>query len=185
MHTLIFQMLFSPSRHLRKSGWRMAHTYRERFDLRSSCFRQTFLCTEASIRTETSRDQEIRMLIQQSFRAILGTGNDNTDNTYHVVVPSSGSVLDGFVISDGYTNYNYSNGQGQGAGLWGDSVSFTINDCNFTSNIAKQEDPAYIFMNAMQLLQIVRLRITQHSRTVEKVGLHTSKIQCYDFPFSI
>ena len=37
-------------------------------------------------------------------------------------------------------------------------------------------------MNAMQLLQIVRLRITQHSRTVEKVGLHTSKIPMLRFP---
>ena len=47
-----------------------------------------------------------------------------------VVIPSDGSLLDGFVISDRYANYNYSNGQGHGAGLWGDSVSFTVNDCN-------------------------------------------------------
>ena len=88
--------------------------------------------------TETSREQRDPDANPTILSGDIGTSNDNTDNTYHVVVPSSGSVLDGFVISDGYANYNYSNGQGQGAGLWGDSVSFTINDCNFTSNIAKQ-----------------------------------------------
>ena len=43
--------------------------------------------------TETSRDQRDPDANPTILSGDIGTSNDNTDNTYHVVVPSSGSVL--------------------------------------------------------------------------------------------
>ena len=38
----------------------------------------------------------------------IGVTENNTDNSFHVVVPLNGSVLDGFIIEDGNATENYS-----------------------------------------------------------------------------
>ena len=69
----------------------------------------------------------------------LGILNNSTDNAFHVVVPSSGSVLDGFTITGGNASENFSNDdRGKGAGLWADDSNFTISNCKFTNNLANQ-----------------------------------------------
>gem|GEM_PF-165992 len=68
----------------------------------------------------------------------LGILNNNTDNAFHVVVPSQGSVLDGFTITGGNASENFSDDRGKGAGLWADSASITVSNCKFISNNAYQ-----------------------------------------------
>ena len=48
--------------------------------------------------------------------------------------------------------------------------------------LQNREGPVCIFLNAMQLSQIVRLKITLHFRTVVKEGPHTLKIPMLRFP---
>ena len=80
----------------------------------------------------------------------IGTANDNTDNTYHVVI-SSGNVgtalLDGFTISGAYStssdngyiivnsNAIYTN---YGGGMHNRSSSPTVTNCTFSANTAYQ-----------------------------------------------
>ena len=68
----------------------------------------------------------------------LGILNNNTDNAFHVVVPSQGAVLDGFTITGGTASENFSDDRGKGAGLWADSASITVSNCKFISNNAYQ-----------------------------------------------
>ena len=89
--------------------------------------------------TETSRDQRDTVTNLTILSGDIGILNDNSDNCFHVVVPSNGSSLDGFRIMGGYANKNYSDDdRGKGAGLWADEVNFSVNDCNFTNNSTYQ-----------------------------------------------
>ncbi|MDA8775855.1 right-handed parallel beta-helix repeat-containing protein, partial [Opitutales bacterium] len=69
----------------------------------------------------------------------IGVTNNGADNSFHVVVPSQNSVLDGFTIKDGNATYNFSNDdRGVGAGLYAKSSSFVISNCVFTNNQSYQ-----------------------------------------------
>ena len=89
--------------------------------------------------TETLRSQRDASSNVTILSGDIGVQGDLSDNCYHVVVPSDGSVLDGFLVRDGYANRNYSNDyRGKGAGLWADGIFFTANDCNFSNNVSYQ-----------------------------------------------
>ena len=73
----------------------------------------------------------------------IGVSNNGTDNSFHVVVPSQNSVLDGFTIRDGNATYNFSNDdRGIGGGLYAKNSSFVISNCIFTSNQSYQRGGA-------------------------------------------
>ena len=89
--------------------------------------------------TESSRSQSDPALNITVLSGDIGVPNDISDNAYHVIIPSDGSLLSGFTIRGGNANKNYSNDdRGKGGGLWGDSSDFTISNCTFTSNFAYQ-----------------------------------------------
>jgi hypothetical protein len=89
--------------------------------------------------TETDRVQRNYINNPTILSGDIGISNDTTDNVFHVVIPSNESVLDGFTISDGNANLNFSDDdRGKGAGLWADSSSFTIRNCIFSENLANQ-----------------------------------------------
>ena len=89
--------------------------------------------------TETLRSQRDVSSNITILSGDIGLQGELSDNCYHVVVPSDGSVLDGFLVRDGYANRNYSNDyRGKGAGLWADGIFFTANDCNFSNNVSYQ-----------------------------------------------
>ena len=86
--------------------------------------------------TRESRDFEANSVV---LSGDFGIQNNNTDNAFHVVVPSEGSVIDGFTITGGNASENFSNDdRGKGAGLWADSAVFTVSNCKFVSNNAYQ-----------------------------------------------
>ncbi|HAE10245.1 MAG TPA: hypothetical protein DCG39_01240, partial [Opitutae bacterium] len=88
--------------------------------------------------TETLRDQRNPSSNHTILSGDLGVQGVDSDNAFHVVIPSSGSVLDGFVIKDGHASKNFSDDRGKGAGLWADSSTFTIRNCTFSNNRSRQ-----------------------------------------------
>ena len=69
----------------------------------------------------------------------IGISDDSSDNTFHVVIPSHESILDGFTVIGGNASENFSNDdRGKGAGLWAESSAFTVRNCTFSNNLAYQ-----------------------------------------------
>jgi predicted outer membrane repeat protein len=68
----------------------------------------------------------------------IGVVDDSIDNSFHVVIPLEGSVLDGFIIEDGNATENFTDDRGVGAGLWAEGSDFTIRNCQFRNNWAFQ-----------------------------------------------
>ena len=65
----------------------------------------------------------------------IGVTENNTDNSFHVVVPLNGSVLDGFIIEDGNATENYSDDRGKGAGLWAEKLNLKFVTVNLETSI--------------------------------------------------
>ena len=68
----------------------------------------------------------------------IGVSDDSTDNSFHVVIPMNGSLLDGFIIEDGNATENFSDDRGKGAGIWAEDVDFEIRNCVLRNNWAFQ-----------------------------------------------
>ena len=92
--------------------------------------------------TETERGQKNPFVNETILSGDIGSTGDGSDNSFHIVVPSSGSHIEGFTIEDGHASENFSDSRGKGAGLYAKNVSFTIIDCVFKNNRARQKGGA-------------------------------------------
>ena len=90
--------------------------------------------------TETLREQRQVAGSPTILSGDIGITSNGSDNSFHVVLPLQDSVLDGFTIRDGNASENFGEGddRGKGGGLYGDSSTFTLANCIFTNNNAKQ-----------------------------------------------
>ena len=88
--------------------------------------------------SESERSQRSPSANQTILSGDLGTTGLASDNAFHVVVPGHGSTLDGFTIRDGNASENYSDDRGKGGGIWAKKVAFTVSNCAFTANHARQ-----------------------------------------------
>jgi hypothetical protein len=77
---------------------------------------------------ETSRNQRDWVANQTILSGDIGIENDNSDNSYHVVIGTNNSVLDGFTITGGNAEY--------GGGMYNESSSPTVVNCTFSGNSA-------------------------------------------------
>ena len=68
----------------------------------------------------------------------IGTPNDTSDNSYHVVTGVTGAVLDGFTITGGNANGSGNDGTTNGGGLYNNGSSPLVTNCTFTNNHATQ-----------------------------------------------
>ena len=85
--------------------------------------------------TEMSRNQRDWVANQTILSGDIGIQGDNSDNSYHVVVGVSDSVLNGFTITGGNANGSaYS--EKVGGGMYNNSSSPTVTNCTFSGNSA-------------------------------------------------
>ena len=85
--------------------------------------------------TETSleeRDWESNLTI---LSGDIGTEDDNSDNSYHVIIGADNAILDGFNVSDGNAN-DHDEATRRGGGLYNDGTSPTVRNCTFIGNYA-------------------------------------------------
>jgi uncharacterized repeat protein (TIGR01451 family) len=83
--------------------------------------------------TETSRNQRNWVINQTILSGDIGTQDDNSDNSYNVVVGASDATLDGFTITGG-NNDNENNGTG--GGMYNYDSSPTLANCILWNNTA-------------------------------------------------
>ncbi|MDB3959072.1 SUMF1/EgtB/PvdO family nonheme iron enzyme, partial [Opitutales bacterium] len=90
--------------------------------------------------TETLRTQRHIQNNPTILSGDIGITNNGSDNSFHVVIPLQNSLLDGFTIKDGNASENFGDGddRGKGGGLYADSTSFSVANCTFSNNNAKQ-----------------------------------------------
>ncbi|MBN1788304.1 MAG: hypothetical protein JW806_07910 [Sedimentisphaerales bacterium] len=84
--------------------------------------------------TETQRSQRNWNTNQTILSGDIGTQGSSSDNSYHVVKGATGSVLDGFTITDGRANGLTPDGYG--GGMYNDANSPVVNNCIFYNNYA-------------------------------------------------
>ncbi|MDY0348854.1 MAG: YDG domain-containing protein, partial [Tenuifilaceae bacterium] len=84
--------------------------------------------------TETSREERDWRANATILSGDIGTIDDNTDNSYHVVLgPNTGATLDGFTITRGNATGAANN---MGGGMFNTSGPIRIENCTFTNNHA-------------------------------------------------
>jgi predicted outer membrane repeat protein len=98
--------------------------------------------------TESSRAERNATDYPTILSGDIGVLNDSSDNAYNVVIPSNGSLLDGFTIRDGNASKNYGDARGWGAGIFADGISFSIANCTITHNRARSRGGAVFLLDA-------------------------------------
>ena len=103
--------------------------------------------------TETQRDQKNSSVNQTVLSGDIGIDGNQSDNSFHVVVPSQGSHLEGFIIQDGNSSENYSSdSRGEGGGLYAEGVSFSMKQCIFRNNYASKGGAIYFLDTNVSIL---------------------------------
>lgn len=95
---------------------------------------------------ETSLDERDITANRTILSGDLGAAGVIADNAYHVVIPASGSTLDGFTIENGNASENFSDDRGLGGALWAERIAFSVRNCTFSTNYANQNGGA-VFLN--------------------------------------
>ncbi len=80
----------------------------------------------------TGRDYENNIT---TLSGDIGTIDDNTDNSYHVLFGATDAVLDGFTVQDGNADGDFYHSRGGGLLCYGEA-SPEINNCTFQNNTA-------------------------------------------------
>jgi predicted outer membrane repeat protein len=101
---------------------------------------------------ETSRDERDWGTNTTILSGDIGVASNTSDNSYHVVVVSNGSTIDGFTIRDGNANGDSTNSQG--GGIVVSSCSTMIAHCAFTGNLASNGGGMYIYAYSLQNVTI-------------------------------
>ncbi|WLE96713.1 MAG: choice-of-anchor D domain-containing protein [Candidatus Electrothrix communis] len=94
--------------------------------------------------TETLLSQRNASTYSTILSGDIGTADDPTDNSYHVLYGASGATIDGFVIQDGYADGELYHGRGGGMLIYvekataanGEGASPIISNCTFQENYA-------------------------------------------------
>ncbi|MFC2108423.1 right-handed parallel beta-helix repeat-containing protein [Candidatus Bipolaricaulota bacterium] len=89
--------------------------------------------------TETAREDRDWSNHVTILSGDIGTPDDNTDNSYHVVTGSgtnTTAVLDGFTVRDGNAPVSTTPWVNSGAGMYNDGGSPTVANCTFSYNHA-------------------------------------------------
>ncbi|WLR43261.1 hypothetical protein LC087_03435 [Bacillus carboniphilus] len=121
----------------------------------------------------------------------IGNQDDQTDNSYHVLVGANDSLVDGFVISDGYANgdviYQQKGGgllnyQGGKTGNFGEYVGFStaIQNSTFENNYAREGGAVYNYSNSPQFSTVTfsNNSAIYGGAVVDRVGVDSKLENC-------
>lgn len=118
--------------------------------------------------TETALGQRNFVTHVTTLSGDIGTANDNSDNSYHVVDTngvSASAILDGFTITAGYAN-GVTTIEKKGGGLMTTSGAVTLNNLIVTGNYAKDAGGGMYSQTASPTLTNVTFR----SNTTDAAG---------------
>ena len=87
---------------------------------------------------ETSREQRDWTANKTTLSGDIGAQEDNTDNTYNVVVGANDATFDGFTVTSGNANVGLWVNTSSGGGMYNYQCSPTVANCIFIANSAKQ-----------------------------------------------
>lgn len=85
----------------------------------------------------------------------IGDEKIATDNSYHVVLGSINSIIDGVTISGGYADGELTNRYGGGLYCWGYESSSIIKNCTFTNNYAEDGGAVFCFADVLSYFENV------------------------------
>ena len=87
---------------------------------------------------EASLEQRDWTANKTTLSGDIGVQEDNTDNTYNVVVGANDTTFDGFTVTAGNANVGLWVNTSQGGGMYNYQCSPTVANCIFIANSAKQ-----------------------------------------------
>ncbi len=91
--------------------------------------------------TETVRSQRDYVNNSTILSGDIGIANDASDNSYHVVMGKTGAILDGFFITDGNADGEFSDRLG--GGMVNEDEGPLISNCVFYNNYAEEGGAVY------------------------------------------
>jgi predicted outer membrane repeat protein len=86
----------------------------------------------------------------------IGNEKIAADNSYHVVLGSLNSIIDGFIISNGYADGVVTDRFGGGLYSWGYPSSSIVKNCTFTNNYAEDGGAVFCFADVLSYFENVR-----------------------------
>jgi ribonuclease BN (tRNA processing enzyme) len=86
----------------------------------------------------------------------IGNEKIATDNSYHVVLGSLNSIIDGVTVSDGYADGVVTDRFGGGLYSWGYESSSIIKNSTFTNNYAEDGGAVFCFADVLSYFENVR-----------------------------
>ncbi|QSH40909.1 MBL fold metallo-hydrolase [Lentisphaerota bacterium ZTH] len=107
--------------------------------------------------TETKREMRDYDRNKTILSGNIGDPKKSTDNTYHVVVGASNSILDGFIITGGHANGPVKNCYGGGLFCWGNDCSPIVRNCIFSGNYACDGGAIFAFENVRAYFKNVKV----------------------------
>jgi predicted outer membrane repeat protein len=86
----------------------------------------------------------------------IGNVNKSDDNSYHVILGSINSIVDGIIITDGYANGEITNRYGGGLYCWGYESSTIVKNTIFSNNYADDGGAVFCFADVLSYFENVQ-----------------------------
>ncbi len=104
---------------------------------------------------EQSKTERNYKLNKTILSGNIGNKNRSDDNSYHVILGSVNSIIDGFTIADGYADGQITNRYGGGLYCWGYESSTIVKNTVFTNNYAEDGGAVFCFADVLSYFENV------------------------------
>lgn len=105
---------------------------------------------------EKSKSERNPQIIKTILNGNIGDEKSQLDNSYHVIIGSVNSIIDGLVITGGYANGEITNRFGGGLFCWGYEQSSIVKNCLFINNYAEDGAAVFCFKDVLSYFENVQ-----------------------------
>jgi predicted outer membrane repeat protein len=105
---------------------------------------------------EKSKSERNTQINKTILSGNIGDQKTKFDNSYHVIIGSVNSIIDGLIIADGYANGEIKKRFGGGLFCWGYEHSSTVKNCLFTNNYAEDGAAVFCFQDVLSYFENVQ-----------------------------